>query len=118
MAIPVWPTSLPERFDASDYDEEEANNILRSETDMGPAMVRKRTSANVRPVVGSMYLTTAQRATLISFYRDDCQSGSIRFSWVDQITGDALEYRFKEPPKFGAVTSSLHTVSLELEVMP
>ena len=110
---------MPERlFDASDYDEEEANNILRSETDMGPAMVRKRTSANVRPVVGSMYLTTAQRATLISFYRDDCQSGSIRFSWVDQITGDALEYRFKEPPKFGAVTSSLHTVSLELEVMP
>lgn len=118
MAIPVWPTSLPERFDADGYEEEEANNILRSETDMGPPMVRKRTSANVLPVKGSLYLTTAQRATLREFYRDDCQSGSIRFSWVDQITGDPLEYRFKEPPKWGAKTNELHMVTLDLEVLP
>ena len=55
----VWPSSLPAPL-LSTFKETPPDNVIRTSMDVGVAKVRKRTSANVRPISFSLMLTPAQ----------------------------------------------------------
>jgi hypothetical protein len=64
--MPVFPAFGPPV--GASFQEAPPNNLLRSPMDVGPAKVRRRTTANVR-VIGMTYmLNSDQMVTLDSFY--------------------------------------------------
>ena len=77
-----WPATLPQNLLYSGYSESVANNRLKSSVDEGPAKIRRRTTANTRPLNGRILVDNTQLATFIEFYNTTLVSGSLRFSWV------------------------------------
>ena len=118
MAIPVWPSSLPQELITDGYGQQAPNTIIATQMDVGPGKRRRRTSAGVQPVQGQIVVTEAQLDTLRTFFRTSLGDGALRFSWADPVSGSPVEMRFTEPPQWSARTSGIYTVSLALEILP
>lgn len=119
MSVPVWPVTLPQILLVSGYQEGARDNNLRSAMDSGPAKVRRRATAAVRPVKGKLVMTAAQLEIFKSFYADDLLDGSLRFSWTEPTdSGTAAEMRFKEAPAWSAVDPGVYEVNMSLEILP
>ena len=119
MAVPDWHTDLPQELFLSGYSQTYPNVTIKSEMDVGPAKVRRRFTAGVEPVSGTMILTAAQLATLDTFYNTTLLGGSLRFAWtVPPAHSVACEMRFTEPPTWTAIEPGKYEVSLALEILP
>jgi hypothetical protein len=119
MAIPSWPTTLPQELTLDGYSQSAADNIIKSSPDIGPAKVRRRSTAAVRPVSGTLILNETGLEDFKDFFKEDLLDGSIRFSWADPDDGStAVEMRFTSPPAWTALGGGLSRVSMELEILP
>jgi hypothetical protein len=121
MAVTPWPSNVPLAFLNNSYQESFASNLLRSDMDSGPAKVRRRTSAGVRPLEGQLLLSGAERAVIEAFFTNTLRSGALPFSATHPRTGASILLRFVEPPAYGdfpTATEAYYTVSLKLEVLP
>lgn len=119
MAVPAWSTSLPQTLLIAGYNQSLSDVTIKSDMDAGPAKVRRRFTAGVEPVSGTMYMTSAQLSALDTFYNDTLLGGSLRFSWTKPPAHTtACEMRFTEPPKWTAVEPGLYKISLSLEILP
>lgn len=118
MTIPIWPATLPQQLEVNAYSESVPNLTIASQMDAGPAKVRRRLTAGVRPVHGQITLTTAELRSLVAFYKDDLSGGALRFLWKDPIEPETdVEMRFVDPPSW-VCTDGLYCVSVSLEIMP
>lgn len=114
----VWPATLPQYVLAANYSEEVPDNTIRSETDVGPAKVRRRGTAAPAPISCQVMLTTTQRATLIDFYNTDTKSGSLTWTWLHPVTRAAVTFRFAKPISFSTTArGQRHIAALELEAV-
>jgi hypothetical protein len=119
MASVSWPLSLPQFVLAAGYGESPPNTVIRTEMSAGPAKVRRRSTAGVRPIACQVRLSHAQRAILDAFFVDDTKSGSLAFDWLHPITRAPVEARFVEPPAYSVSGSSVHVIAaLSLEILP
>lgn len=118
MNIPVWPSSLPQKLLMDDYAEQDQDLTISTSVDVGPAKVRRRATAAVRPIQGQIKLTVEQLRALIAFRKNDLLGGGLRFLWRDTINPEAsVEMRFVEPPSWRLVRG-WYVVSLSLEILP
>ncbi|MBB3396879.1 hypothetical protein [Rhizobium sp. BK060] len=117
MTVPIWPESLPQYFTTTSYDEEGADNVLRSETSVGPAKTRRRTTANVWKQSGQMVMSAAQFRTFLSFVENDILDGAKAFSFPAQLLGANNLVRMTSSYKASRVGAQWY-VSLALEVLP
>ncbi|MEY2653820.1 MAG: hypothetical protein RLZZ524_848 [Pseudomonadota bacterium] len=113
-----WPVSLPQALLQSGFGETLPDTALRTEMDAGPAKLRRRTSAAVRPVSGALLLTASQAADLETFYVDTLEGGTLDFTWTDPRTESACTFRFTAPPSLAPVSGALWRASISLEQMP
>lgn len=113
----VWPTSLPAPA-LNSLQESPPDNVIRTNMDKGPAKVRRRTTANIRPISFILVLTAAEVAALDTFYVDDTFSGSEAFDYTHPRTGLACTARFVSPPEYSEREKAGYTVSVSLEIMP
>ena len=125
MSRPTWPATLPQRLQEQGYKETFPKTIIRTQMDAGPAKVRRRTSANVRLIEGTLILTSAQVEILDDFYNGsdsatETVGGSITFDWKHPRypDGDDVEMRFVEPPDVAAIGGNYYSAALKLEIMP
>lgn len=118
MAANTWPASLPQQMVEDGFEQSLPDNLVRSQPDVGPALVRRKTLANVAPVTGAVLVDGAQLETLVLFFVTTLQSGALRFNWANPRTGAACEMRFTAPPKWAKAGGPLWRVSLSLEIMP
>jgi len=120
----VWPATLPTKFNETDYTEGVANNLLRSQMDYGPAKIRRRTSANPRPVSGSMQMTNEQLEDLITFVDTTTLGGSLPFDFPAQRGGGTWLARFGNEglptwkPNGYMDDEVAWTVTMKLEILP
>tara|TARA_Y100000310_G_scaffold331890_2_gene406356 strand:+ start:295 stop:1284 length:990 start_codon:yes stop_codon:yes gene_type:complete len=77
-----------------------ASQTIRSQTEYGPAKVRRRTSSTPIPLSGTLILTDQQRSVLEQFFYETTSAGALAFRMVDPIRGIEAEYRFVSPPAF------------------
>ncbi len=87
MAIPVWPTLLPQRVTIMGYSERLADGRLKSQTDTGPGKVRRRYSSAARQVNAQIVLYQDQKSRFDRFWNEDTKGGALPFIMPDQ-TGD------------------------------
>ncbi len=114
-----WPASLPAPA-LNTLRETPPNNSIASQMDKGPAKVRRRTTANVRPISFIMKCTPDQIATLDDFYDNTTFSGSVDFDYTHPRTGAAVTARFKPetPPTWDEQEGVLYNATIELEILP
>ncbi len=117
MTVPVWPTTLPEELLQRGYNQACPDVSLRTSMEVGPAKVRRRSTAQPYPVKGVVKVDESQLGTLREFYDDDLLGGTLRFSWKEPITLAAKEFRFTAPPNW-SMTGGWFDVRLEFEVLP
>jgi hypothetical protein len=103
----------------SGYGEAVPDVSIKSSMDVGPAKVRRRTTAAVRPVAGKLILTLTQLGYFKTFYNTTILGGSLRFDWVDPYDGTtAVEMRFTEPPSWSAIDPDKFEVQMKMEILP
>lgn len=113
----VWPTSIPDNFQVGGYSETGSDNLIRTAMSVGPDKVRRRTTANVRQIVGSFWLTSAQYTTLRNFFENEVAYGAVPFIKLDAHGINRL-FRFSKPPVYTPNGPNNWQVRVELEEMP
>ena len=110
----VWPASLP--FPAvNSLKESPPDNTMRSQMDKGPEKMRRRTTANVRPLSFTLNLTPALVNTLDAFYIS--VEGEV-FDYTHPRTLAAVKARFTAPPDYMEKEATIYDASISLEIMP
>jgi hypothetical protein len=118
MANPTWPASLPDApFAGTSREGGEDPAVLRTETEAGPAKMRRRYTAQVHRWPVTLRLTTAQAQTLDDFYHNTCQR-VLPFDWVDVLYDATTTYRFLEKPALTALGAGNWQVRFLLEQLP
>lgn len=113
--MPTWPSTL--KVTRSGFKETPAKNMIRSDMDTGPAKVRRRSTANVRPATVMLFLTDDQLQTLDDFFVNDCASGALSFDFINPRTNSTVQARFVEEPEYPQA-DAYWNVSLSLEFLP
>ena len=116
--MPTWPASLPQTPLIAGYKEKVPDLVLRTTMDTGPDKTRRRATAGVRPFDWPTILTTAQIATLDTFYVTTLNSGALTFTVNHPRTAVSETWRFIGPPEYIPLSGSLHRVAIKLEIMP
>jgi len=123
MADAIWPVGLPQAPRVARYNQVDQSRVVRTAMDVGPAKVRRRATAAIETCEIELRLTRSQVATLKAFFRDTVHAGAVPFEWVHHETGNAIDYRFTEPPRFAPSAprqdgTEFWTASFPLEAMP
>ena len=119
MANPVWPVGLPQLTAVEGYGEAPPDTALRTNMDAGPAKVRRRSTAGIRPLSVQFDLDAAQVETLDAFYVATLQGGALSFDWVHPRTQAAATLRFVQPPAYRPHGSdAAWRAVVQLEVLP
>lgn len=118
----TWPATLPQNpFDQDGATYEPSENIIRSDTETGPAKMRRRFTGKNEKLSFSMVLTPTQWAALDTFYETTLQAVG-KFQWIDFRTKAAANYRFKKKPSqtyWGEDSTGVYwQVSVDLELIP
>lgn len=113
----IWPASLPAPA-LNTLQESPPDNSIRSNMDKGPAKIRRRTTANVRPLQFTMALDPDLVDVLDAFYDEDTYSGSIAFTFTHPRTGESVQARFTSPPQYSESEGVIYNATVQLEIMP
>ena len=121
--MPSWPASLPKLCNIRP--EPPVDNLIRSETDTGPAKLRRRTTAVPRFLRGDIYPDGQQRIEFENFWNDEIDSGSVAFTWagIDQIDDSDREVRLERVDEAivdGSASIALRRfrIGLRVEILP
>lgn len=118
MTVPSFPSGLPPLL-LADYQQSLPKNVMRSPMDVGPDKLRRRSTAAVAPLSGSLVINGDQLGDLIDFYNTDLGYGIAAFYLTDPLDPESnLLCRFVDPPQWNALGEGLHQVKLSLEVLP
>lgn len=117
--MPTWPAELPGPAIGT-LNERPPQNAISSNPDKGPAIVRRRTTANVRPISYTMMLEPELVQVLDDFFVEDTFSGTIPFEYDHPRTGDACTARFKpgEVPEYLEREGVIYGANVQLEILP
>jgi hypothetical protein len=117
MAAPAWPSSLPTQFLHGTYEEALPDGRIRTDMEVGPAKVRRRTTAAPRPMKGQMTLDNSQMGALSTFWTTDTVYGSRAFTMTHPWFGNTVLVRFVEAPSWTRIGDHVQ-VTFDLEVLP
>lgn len=114
-----FPPLLPPLTSIKGFSGTEADNVIRTSMDIGPAKVRRRSTA--APIIYKLShaaYTKAQLMTFLQFYRDDVAHGALPFTMDDPLTETEITCKFLSPPQWAPVSTDLFTVTVDVEVLP
>lgn len=111
----VWPSQFCPLVGS--FQETPPDSSIRSDMDVGPAKVRRRTTANVRPISFRMFLKKDGVAILDNFYVVETVGGSEPFDYIHPRTQQPVKARFQEQPQYQSQSIG-YNVSVSLEILP
>lgn len=111
----VWPSQFCPVINS--FQEAPPDNIIRTSMDKGPDIIRRRTTANTRPISFRLVLSKSDVAVLDAFYVTDTLSGSEVFDYVHPRTGQSVQARFVAAPSYQN-RSTMYEAQISLEIMP
>ncbi|MFQ5776362.1 MAG: hypothetical protein ACE5GS_17725 [Kiloniellaceae bacterium] len=113
----AWPASLPQDKLLAAVQETAPDLVVRTQMDAGPAKVRRRFTAGVRPFEMELDLTLSEVQTLDDFFVTTLAGGALAFDWQHPRTGATLSFRFVAPPSY-VQNKGAWSVSLRIEALP
>lgn len=115
--MPSWPGILPSA-PLLGHRESAPDVVVRTEMDAGPAKLRRRFTAGVRPMQVPLVLSDAQVDALDDFYVITLAGGTLRFDHKHPRTGAVVRWRFIAPPQYDLIAPTKWRATLTLEVLP
>jgi hypothetical protein len=91
MAVPIWPTSLPQGSLREGFEEDFPNNLLVSESDDGFSKTRNKGALGPIQFTSALYLTNAQRITFLNFVKFTLKNGALRYQHKHPFDDDTIE---------------------------
>jgi len=116
--MPTWPNTLPQAFQRGSYSETGPNNLIKSDTSIGPAKVRRKTTAGIRKAQGGMYFTQAQLDTFRTFFASEIGDGALAFTFPAQSGGGTWLVRLSDSAYELTSIGIDWYISLKLEILP
>lgn len=113
-----WPVTLPQTVLREGMGESLPDTALRTSMDVGPAKLRRRSTAAVRPITATLNLSLAQVGYLETFYVSTLEGGALPFDMADPRTGATESFNFTAPPSWYPLGAGLWRASLTLEQLP
>lgn len=113
----TWPPELPPPA-LNTLKEQPPKNTIRSPMDKGPPKMRRRTTANVRPISFTLKLTKAQVQILDDFFNEETYSGSIEFDYEHPRTLESVTATFASEPDYGEASGMIYNCGIALEILP
>jgi len=114
----TWPATLPDPLVNGYSEKYPADQRLRTKMDKGPAKVRRRFSAGVRPFTVKYKLTAAQATTLETFVETTLSGGTLSFDWTQPRTSASVSARIVTGPDYEGDENDHYIATLTLEVLP
>jgi hypothetical protein len=104
MTTQVWPAAgVPPKPLFGSYGEEIVDFNAEFTPDVGPPSRWPRSSKAMLEVSFRVFLTAAQRLSLLSFYVTACKSGSLPFTLDDPMTGTNYTWFWAGRPRINAL---------------
>ena len=115
MADITWPETLP--YLLTGWSMKPSDNVMRSQPERGPAKTRRMTTAKTKNYSGSIYLSSSQLDTFLSFVEDTIKDCSLPFLFPDYMTDKEASARITSYTVNHDGRNG-YEVSIELEVLP
>jgi hypothetical protein len=98
----AWPGTLPQKLLLNGASLGVGDGLIEYAPDTGPSITRRRTTAVMRPLQGSMVLTDAQVTTFEIFFFSTLLNGALPFTFPDPRTGATLLVKVPKgtPPNY------------------
>jgi len=113
MAAIPWPAFLPPC--AETWEEFDLPVTVRTQMDIGPPKVRRRSTRTLRNVHVSFTMSHDQAMQLRDFFEIDLQGGVQEHSFRHPFRDDVEPFRFMEPPHITSLGAGACTVSCAWE---
>lgn len=119
-----WPSSLEiPTARLSGIGDQRQGAKIRSQTDSGIALQRRRFTTAIRNVDIPVSFTSTERAIFETFYHTTLQEGTLAFNWRDPLTDATTTFRFREDtgPAWsgsGGGENQKWNATLALELLP
>lgn len=126
MADTTWPSADLPTSPQYGWTETPGSSLVRTETDAGPAKLRRRFSSSPSLFSLMFTLTTAQATRLEQFYSNAADEspagtngGALSFDGLPHPrTNSAATWRFTSAPTLTQVTFTHYRVTVALELLP
>jgi hypothetical protein len=117
--MPSWPSNLPQTPLYS-FSEQRQRNVAAFKPEVGPAKLRRRSTAVPTDANAVFVMTDAQVDEFTDFYVDDLEDGSLPFDWVHPVIGTEYTWVFdsEEAPTVERVAPDVNNVKCKLQRMP
>lgn len=115
--MPTWPGSLPAPS-PNGYQEKMPDNTIRTEMDVGPPKIRKRSTATPRLFRLSFDMDNTDVNTLDTFFTTTVNDGVDSFDMDDPRNGTTGTFRIIGPPDISALTGTYYRVTINMEKLP
>jgi hypothetical protein len=114
----TWPLQLQQYLNGDSFTYTFGETVIRSEMDVGPRKVRRRSTKSIDSITGSIDMEFSDWDTLKDFYKTTTNGGSDYFIFKDPIDESDLVVRFTSPPAVTRKGGVYFTVSINLETRP
>lgn len=114
----TWPLTLPQRLAASDFSDTLPDNVIATAMDAGPPKRRRKTTANIRTMTGSMVMTTPEWDDLVTFFQETVKE-TLPFELpTPGANSGSITVVFGAPPQRQYFGPGRWRVALKFEVQP
>ncbi len=114
----IWPSTLLQRLAASDFSDTLPDNVITTAMDAGPPKRRRKTTANIRTMTGSMVMTTAEWDDLVTFFQETVRE-TLPFDLpTPGADSGTVTVVFGAPPQRQYFGPGRWRVALKFEVQP
>lgn len=112
----AWPGSLPTVSQRDGWEDSVSFGVVAFQPDGGPSITRRRFSYTPDTVRKTWWMTTAQVLTFREFVKDDLKSGSLPFTYTDELLGSS-DFKFVpgSEPSISNLGPNLFSVSATLQ---
>lgn len=112
-----WPATLPTYPLIEGGQETYGNNIIRTQTDVGPAKIRRRMTNAPSRFVMNFILSSTQMGYFDTFYHTTVSDGSVSFTMNNPRTGTCSTLRFFDVPVAVPLGNGYHRLTFTVEVL-
>jgi len=113
----VWPAGLPEHVDEDGFSIEPRDNVIRSETEVGPQKARRRATKATEIMQCQVSMGISQfNDTFKLFWHETIRDGSLPFEWEDPRDGTSQVFLPTRPYRMRIIGDTRVRVRMELEL--
>lgn len=114
-----YPASLQENFTRGSFNRIPGNNVIYSETDIGPSKTRRRSTLRKDTIQGSIILKdNTEYNTFFTWFTTTLKDGTLSFTFDDPVTNNPIEVKFKESRwQLNDIGFQTYQVAMTLEVL-